>query len=192
RDRRHVRRVPDAALPGHGRGLPHHRGRDVDVAAPQAGRRRVGDRGVSTVVGRPERTRGSTEPATLLAGPYGLHRGKSAGWWGMVMVIFTEATFFGILLSSYWYIRFTHGPVWPPDGIKKPDLMLVAGIMTPVLLLSSAPMHWAELGIKKGRIWQLRLGLFLTFLMGATFLSLQVVEYLDKVKEFTPTTDAYG
>ena len=45
---------------------------------------------MSTVVVRPERTRGSTEPATLLAGPYGLHRGKSAGWWGMVMVIFTE------------------------------------------------------------------------------------------------------
>lgn len=147
---------------------------------------------MSTVLGRADRTLGPTEPATLLAAPHGLHRGKSAGWWGMVMVIFTEATFFVILLSSYWYIRFTHGPVWPPDGIKKPELMLVAGVMTPVLLLSSVPMHWAGLGIRKGRVWQLRLGLAATFLMGATFLSLQVVEYLANVKLFTPTTDAYG
>jgi cytochrome c oxidase subunit III len=147
---------------------------------------------MSTVVGRPERIHGPTEPVTLVPGPYGLHHGRSTGWWGMLFLIFTEATFFGILLTSYWYIRFTHGPVWPPDGIKKPELMLVAGIMTPVLLLSSAPMHWAELGIKKGKVWQLKLGLLLTFLMGATFLSLQVVEYLSSVKEFTPTTNAYG
>ena len=99
--------------------------------------------------------------------------------------------FFTILLTSYWYLRFRHGPVWPPDGIAKPDLILV-GIMTPILLLSSAPMHWAELGIRKGRVWQLRLGLSLTFVLGATFLTLQSIEYLSKVKEFTPRTDVYG
>ena len=64
--------------------------------------------------------------------------------------------------------------------------------MTPILLLSSGPMHLAERGIKKGSLWQLRLGLFLTFAMGATFASLQVVEYLKTVKEFTPRTDVYG
>ena len=76
----------------------------------------------------------------------------------MVFFIATEAMFFTFLLGSYWFLRFRHGPVWPPDGIKKPDLFLVS-IMTPILLLSSGPMHWAELGIKRGRLWQLRLGL---------------------------------
>jgi heme/copper-type cytochrome/quinol oxidase subunit 3 len=109
----------------------------------------------------------------------------------MVFLVATEAMFFTILLTSYWYLRFRHGPVWPPDGIKRPDLLLV-GIMTPILLISSAPMRWAELGIKSGRIWQLRLGLFLTFVLGTTFLTLQSIEYLSKVKEFTPRTDAYG
>ena len=109
----------------------------------------------------------------------------------MVLLIFTEATFFTILLTSYWYLRFRHGPVWPPDGIDKPKLFLVS-IMTPILLLSSGPMHWAELGIKKGRRWQLRLGLLLTFAMGATFLGLQAKEYVETLKQFTPRTDAYG
>jgi cytochrome c oxidase subunit III len=126
-----------------------------------------------------------------LAGPHGLSRGKSPEWWGMVFLIFTEATFFTILLTSYWYLRFRHGPVWPPDGIDKPRLFLVS-IMTPILLLSSGPMHWAELGIKNGRQWQLRLGLLLTFAMGATFLGLQAKEYVETLKQFTPRTDAYG
>ncbi len=127
----------------------------------------------------------------LTAGPHGLSRGKAPGWWGMVFLIFTEATFFTILLTSYWYLRFRHGPVWPPDGIDKPKLFLVS-IMTPILLLSSGPMHWAELGIKKGRQWQLRLGLLLTIAMGATFLGLQAKEYVETLKQFTPRTDAYG
>jgi heme/copper-type cytochrome/quinol oxidase subunit 3 len=109
----------------------------------------------------------------------------------MVFLVATEAMFFTILLTSYSYLRLRHGPVWPPDGIEKPELTLVA-IMTPILLLSSAPMHWAELGIKKGRVWQLRLGLLITLVMGAAFLSLQTVEYLKLVKEFTPRTDVYG
>jgi len=145
---------------------------------------------VSTIEAPRGRALACTEPA-LIRGPAGLHRGKAPGWWGMVFLIATEAMFFTILLTSYWYLRFRHGPVWPPDGIAKPELFLVS-VMTPILLVSSAPMHWAELGIKKGRIWQLRLGLALTFALGGTFLGLQAVEYLTKVKEFTPTTDVYG
>lgn len=146
---------------------------------------------MSTVEASPGRTSGPAEPARLIAAPAGLERGKAPGWWGMVLLIFTEATFFTILLTSYWFVRFQHGPVWPPDGIKKPDLFLVS-IMTPILLLSSGPMHWAELGIKRGRLWQLRLGLLATFAMGATFLVMQGVEYASKLKEFTPRTDVYG
>jgi cytochrome c oxidase subunit 3 len=123
--------------------------------------------------------------------PIGVTGGRSTGYWGMVLLIFTEATLFAILLTSYFYLRFQSGPVWPPDGIKKPELTLVA-IMTPILLLSSAPMHWAELSIKKGRVGRLRLGLLLTFAMGLTFLILQGFEYHITLVEFTPRTNAYG
>jgi cytochrome c oxidase subunit III len=124
--------------------------------------------------------------------PVGAERGKAPAWWGMVLLIFTEATLFAILLTSYFFIRFRSGQVWPPDGIDRPKLFLVL-IMTPILLLSSGPMHWAEIGIKKGRLGQLKLGLLLTFSMGATFLVLQGVEYHSILtEEFTPKTDAYG
>ncbi len=135
--------------------------------------------------------RGAGGESALLSAPYGVEGGKATGWWGMVFVIFTEATFFSILLTSYWYFRFRFGPVWPPPDIGKPDLSLVL-IMTPILLLSSAPMHWAELGIRRGRNWQLKLGLLLTFLMGVTFLVLAAVEYSRTLDEFTPRTGIYG
>ncbi len=118
--------------------------------------------------------------------------GRALGFWGMVMLIFTEATLFGILLYSYFFLRFQMGPEWPPDGIEKPDLFLVS-IMTPILLLSSGPMHWAHTGIRKGKLWRLRLGLLLTFVMGATFLGFQAVEYREiLVSEFSPRTHVYG
>ena len=146
---------------------------------------------MSAVEADPGRTGSRTQPTGLLAGPGNVTGGKSTAWWGMVLLIFTEATFFAILLTTYWYIRFSHGPVWPPDGIEKPSLFLIS-IMTPILLLSSAPMHWAETGIKKGRTGRLKVGLFVTFAMGATFLIMQGFEYHDLVKEFTPRTDVYG
>ncbi len=147
---------------------------------------------MSTVEADPRRAHAPTEPARLIAAPYGLHRGKAPGWWGMVLLIATEATFFTILLTSYWYIRFRTGSAWPPPPIEKPKVFLV-GVMTPILLLSSAPMHWAELGVRRGRLWQLKLGLLVTFAMGATFLALQAVEYHDILtEEFTPRTNAYG
>jgi heme/copper-type cytochrome/quinol oxidase subunit 3 len=147
---------------------------------------------VSTVQAERGRVEAPTEPGGLIAGPHGLHRGKAPGWWAMVFLIATEAMFFTILLTSYWYIRFRSGPAWPPPPLEKPKLLLV-GIMTPILLLSSAPMHWAELGIKRGRTWQLKLGLMATLAMGLTFLALQYVEYREILtREFTPRTNAYG
>jgi heme/copper-type cytochrome/quinol oxidase subunit 3 len=109
----------------------------------------------------------------------------------MVILIFTEATLFAILLTSYLFLRFQAGPVWPPNGIKKPELALVA-VMTPILLLSSGPMHWADISIRRGRVRRLKLGLLITFLMGATFLGLQSFEYREALKEFTPRTNVYG
>jgi heme/copper-type cytochrome/quinol oxidase subunit 3 len=145
---------------------------------------------VSTVEAPAGRIRAPTKPR-LIPSPHGLHGGRAPGWWGMVILVATEAMFFTILLTSYWFLRFQSGPKWPPGDIEKPELLLVL-VMTPILLLSSGPIHWAEVGIKKGRAWQLRLGLLLTFAMGSTFLGLQAIEYLAKVEEFTPTTDVYG
>ncbi len=117
--------------------------------------------------------------------------GRSTSWWGMVLFVTTESTFFACLMGSYYYLRFQLGPQWPPDGIGKPELVRPL-IMTGLLLFSSVPLFWAVRGIRNGRRWRLRAGLVATLAMVVTFLTLQATEYLDTLKTFTPTTGVYG
>ncbi|PZG24077.1 heme-copper oxidase subunit III [Micromonospora craterilacus] len=117
--------------------------------------------------------------------------GRSAGWWGMVMFVATEATLFACLIGSYFYLRFQHGGPWPPDGLTAPTLARPL-LMTAVLLPSSLPVVWAERGIRRGQRWRLRTGLAVTLVLGVTFLILVATEYAEKLREFTITTNAYG
>jgi heme/copper-type cytochrome/quinol oxidase subunit 3 len=92
---------------------------------------------------------------------------------------------------AYFFLRFQASARWPPEGIEAPTLVLPS-IMTVVLLSSSIPMHIADAGIRRGSRVRLRVGLLASFLLGATFLGLQVFEYVEKLREFTPQTNAYG
>lgn len=117
---------------------------------------------------------------------------QSFAWWGMVLLIATEATLFAALIATYFYLRFQSGPVWPPDGIEKPELHLPL-IMTAILLSSSIPVHLAEAGIRRGNVKTLKTGLALGFLLGAVFLGLTWgVEWPKTLHDFTPTTNSYG
>jgi heme/copper-type cytochrome/quinol oxidase subunit 3 len=117
---------------------------------------------------------------------------RAFGWWGMVGLIATESMLFGSLVASYFYLRFTESPVWPPDGIAKPTLELPL-IMTAILWSSSIPVHLADAAIRKGKQTGLRLWLAAGFMLGAIFLALQLgLEYPEKLAEFTPRTNAYG
>ena len=117
--------------------------------------------------------------------------GRPTGWWGMVMFITTEATLFAALIASYFYLRFQSTPEWPLGGITTPELSLPL-VMSAILLSSSAPMAWADHGIRAGHVGRLRFGLAATFVLGAIFLGLQGYEYVTKLEEFTPRTNAYG
>jgi cytochrome c oxidase subunit III len=117
---------------------------------------------------------------------------RAPAWWGMMLLICTEAMLFASLIASYFFLRFQAGLVWPPDGIKEPELELPL-IMSVILWSSSVPVHLAERAVKQGNARRLRLGLFAGFVLGAVFLGLQVgLEYPEVMKEFTPTTDVYG
>jgi heme/copper-type cytochrome/quinol oxidase subunit 3 len=110
----------------------------------------------------------------------------------MVWLILTEAAVFGSVIVSYFYLRFRSAPTWPPDGISTPELALPLA-MSVILWSSSIPVHIADAGIRRGDQVRLRWGLAIGWVLGATFLTLQlVVEWPTLLEEFTPRTDAYG
>jgi heme/copper-type cytochrome/quinol oxidase subunit 3 len=116
----------------------------------------------------------------------------SFAWWGMVWLIATEAALFATIIVSYWYLRFRSAPVWPPDGIAKPELALPL-IMSAFLWSSSVPVHMADRAIRHGDQRTLRIGLLIGWILGAAFLALLLaVEYPGVLREFTPRTNAYG
>jgi heme/copper-type cytochrome/quinol oxidase subunit 3 len=123
--------------------------------------------------------------------PVAAPRSASNGWWGMVLLIATEATLFAVLLVSYFYIRFRTSGGWPPGGIDDPKL-LRASLMTVLLASSSLFVHAAEAGIRRGSQRALVAGLSVGFLLGLAFLGLQIWETAVVARELTPRTDTYG
>lgn len=112
---------------------------------------------------------------------------RPPGWWGMVWLCATEAMLFACLVASYFFLR---GSVesFSAEGGRYPPLALPLS-MTAVLLSSSVTMWWAETGIRRGNQTRLRLGLVITFVLGALFLVLQATEY--HRNPFGPTVSAY-
>ena len=117
--------------------------------------------------------------------------GRPTGWWGMLVVIASEATLFAILLASYFYVRFQSPGAWPPDGVAEPRLVKPI-VMTLLLMASSVTVYTAELASRTGDRRRLHVGLAATFLLGLSFLILQGFEYHEKLAELRPQTNAYG
>jgi len=116
---------------------------------------------------------------------------REPAWWGMLLLIATEAALFALLLASYFYTRFqTDGP-WPPDGIADPELAKPIA-MTLLLMISSFPAYLAERNARRGDQRGLVVALLATLILGSAFLALQIWEYTEKAKLFTPRTNAYG
>jgi heme/copper-type cytochrome/quinol oxidase subunit 3 len=112
---------------------------------------------------------------------------REPAWWGMVLLIATEAALFAYLLFSYFYVASQSRVAWPLAG---PPSLHLALPNTLVLLVSSATMWRAESGMREGETGRLGRGLLLTLILGAVFLSVQLVEY--RSLPFSPLTDAHG
>ena len=119
--------------------------------------------------------------------PVELQDRRAPAWWGVVFLIATEASLFAYLLFSYFYLGSIARGAWPPPG--PPELRLALP-NTFVLLASSGTMWWAESGIRRGSQGRLRAGLLITTVLGAAFLTVQMIEYHNS--DFGPRTDAYG
>src|SRR3954468_10628117 len=123
--------------------------------------------------GPPEANRSSrVEPAVL----------------GMALFICSEIMIFGAFFTAYFFIRVVSGAPWPAHGTELPKL--VAGFNTVILISSSFTIHFAQESIRKNNRLGLQLGMVTTFLLGLTFLFIQINEYVHI--GFSPQDSAQG
>ena len=96
---------------------------------------------------------------------------------GILLFIVTETMLFGAFFASYFFLRVVanEGP-WPQPEFELP--VSVAFVNTLILVSSSFTMHWALESIRAGNRRGLQMGLVTTFLLGATFLCIQMNEYI--------------
>ncbi len=107
---------------------------------------------------------------------------------GMLLFIISEVMVFGAFFTAYFFIRIVQGQEWPAEGDHLPKL--IAGINTLILVSSSFTLHWAEVSIKENNRRGLQAGIASTFLLGATFLFIQINEYVNI--GFEPQDHAQG
>jgi heme/copper-type cytochrome/quinol oxidase subunit 3 len=116
-------------------------------------------------------------------------KAKPSGWWGVALLIATEAALFGSLIGSYFYLRF-QAPDWPPPGIDPP---VVTGplVLTAVLIATSVPLFLASRAAKHGRTgvtWGL---LALALVVQCAYLAGQIVLFVEDYNKSAPPENAY-
>ncbi|GAC1437377.1 MAG: heme-copper oxidase subunit III [Solirubrobacteraceae bacterium] len=107
---------------------------------------------------------------------------------GMLLFIISEIMVFGAFFTAYFFIRVVQGDAWPAPGTSIP--VGVAAFNTAILISSSATLHWAETSLKAGNRNGLKAGILSTFLLGVTFLFIQINEYANL--GFAPRDSAQG
>jgi cytochrome c oxidase subunit 3 len=143
-----------------------------------------GPRMSMTTAGTPSRSRRTVAVTPARRGPVTF----PIAWWGMALMITTEAMIFAGLLASYFFVR-ASSDHWPLGDIEPPELGRPA-LFTVVLLGSSVPVLVAEAAGRRGALPVVRWGLAAGFVLGAAFLANQVLEYADL--GFGPRDNAYA
>jgi heme/copper-type cytochrome/quinol oxidase subunit 3 len=117
-------------------------------------------------------------------------REPSLAWWGMALFVAAETTLFGVLVATYFYLRFKNVE-WPPHGVPEPKLV-VPLVLLGVLVLTSVPMQLALRAVHARRLGAARLLLVLALAVQAGYFAMQVHEYAGDLGRFAPSDHAYG
>jgi heme/copper-type cytochrome/quinol oxidase subunit 3 len=115
---------------------------------------------------------------------------KPNGWWGMALFVGSEATLFGTLIGSYFYLRFNYVH-WPPPGVPEPKVALPL-ILTAVLVATALPVHAAvdaARDARRLRAWWL---IALALLVQTGYFAMQVHLFADDIRKVDPQASSYG
>jgi len=94
----------------------------------------------------------------------------------MLLFIISEVMIFGAFFTAYFFIRVVNHDPWPGPGFELPKT--VAAFNTCILVSSSFTIHFAQEALKKDNRLGLKVGMVCTFLLGLTFLFIQINEYI--------------
>jgi len=120
----------------------------------------------------------------------GRRRGPSVAFWGMAMLVASEATLFGTFIGSYYYLRF-ESRFWPPPGTPEPRVV-VPLIMVGILATSSLPMQLAAGASRRGRLWATRVFLVWALVVQCGYLVWAIHDYVDQLHRSAPQDNAYS
>jgi cytochrome c oxidase subunit III len=112
------------------------------------------------------------------------------GIWGMAMFIATEATLFGCLIGTYFYLRF-RSVHWPPAGIEPPEVALPLAL-TGGLLITTIPMVGAALAARRRRVGAAWALIAVATLIQGGYLAWQITSYISDLAKFSPSDSSYG
>lgn len=112
------------------------------------------------------------------------------GWIAVALFVCGEATFFGLMISSYFYLRFQDAH-WPPVGIEKPKVALPL-ILTGILLATTIPLIAAVRAGRAGRVGAALALVLLALIVQCGYLGVQVHELLSELDKVHPKASAYG
>jgi heme/copper-type cytochrome/quinol oxidase subunit 3 len=112
------------------------------------------------------------------------------GWWGIAVFVATEATLFGTIFGSYFFLRFQTAK-WPPAGVPDPKV-LVPLLLTGALVATSVPVQLAYSAARRDRLVVARLALLLALVVQAGYLGIQVHLFLGDLDKFSPDQSAYA
>jgi heme/copper-type cytochrome/quinol oxidase subunit 3 len=133
----------------------------------------------TTAVGTPDVTR-------VVAQRYG----PPTAWWGWAAFIASEATLFGCLIGSYFYLRFDTA-VWPPHGIPGPKI-LVPLILVSCLAVTSVPMQLAAFAARAGRLAATRTFIVVALIVQCGYFAYEMQDYRSELHQFDVTRNAYS
>jgi heme/copper-type cytochrome/quinol oxidase subunit 3 len=115
--------------------------------------------------------------------------GPSLALWGMAMLVASEATLFGTLIGTYYYLRFQSAH-WPPLGTPEPRVA-VPLIMVGILVTTSLPMQLAANAVRQGRLWKTRAFLVWALVVQCGYLVWAIHDFVHQLRSSTPQDNAY-
>jgi cytochrome c oxidase subunit 3/cytochrome c oxidase subunit I+III len=135
------------------------------------------------------RSTDATGPAMAAAGDRAW-RTPAPGWWGVALFVASETTFFGLMIGSYFYLRFQVAQ-WPPAGTENPKVALPL-ILTAILVATTAPLIAAVRAGRAGRVALAWVLVLVALVVQSAYLGVQVHEFLSELDKVQPKASSYG